>query len=85
MTTPNPYAVPTNFTVQLKPCCGEVLLGEQCDCDAFAAEAARMFERPLTLHTGPAAPDAAPSTTYPTSILYLPAGNGLLKRAETPR
>ncbi|MCX4470495.1 hypothetical protein OOK41_09265 [Micromonospora sp. NBC_01655] len=25
------------FTVQLKPCCGEVLLGEYCDCAEFAA------------------------------------------------
>ncbi|MCX4474845.1 hypothetical protein OOK41_31795 [Micromonospora sp. NBC_01655] len=25
------------FTVQLKPCCGDVLLGEYCDCAEFAA------------------------------------------------
>ncbi len=68
----------------LKPCRCGVLAGEECDCLQFAASAERLFrEQPLTLRTSGPAADAGPSTTYPTSILYVPAGNGLLKRAET--
>lgn len=36
-------------TVTYAPCRCGVLLGEECDCQAFAAEAADVFKRPLFL------------------------------------
>lgn len=48
----------------MKPCGCGVLLGEECDCAAFAASAARVFaERPLVLRTSPADPAARTAPT----------------------
>lgn len=67
--------------IPLKPCGCGVLAGEVCDCLTFAAEADRLFaERPITLPTGH---PAEPSTSHPTPLVLVPAGNGLLKRSET--
>lgn len=37
---------PEHSTVPVKRCCG-VLLGDECDCQAFAAEARGVFARPI--------------------------------------
>lgn len=44
--TAPPPAEPASPTVRVKTCCG-VLVGEQCDCRLFAAEARGVFARPI--------------------------------------
>lgn len=45
---PNPNPLPNPpCVVPLKPCCEEVLLGEECSCAEFAAQLAVAFARPI--------------------------------------
>jgi hypothetical protein len=46
LTTTRAPEVDTPLTVVIKTCCG-VLVGEECDCAAFAAEARGVFARPI--------------------------------------
>ncbi|MDP9799375.1 hypothetical protein J2S43_007887 [Catenuloplanes nepalensis] len=41
----------TVFEIPLKPCCGEVFLGEECDCAVIAAEAAAAWRQPIIVRS----------------------------------
>jgi hypothetical protein len=63
-------------TIPVKECCG-VLVGDVCDCAAFAAQAAALFTTPLVLRTG-SHRAAGPSTSYPTPTVFANVGGRLV-------
>ncbi|MET0492897.1 MAG: hypothetical protein ABW000_07165 [Actinoplanes sp.] len=77
--------IPSRFFIPMKPCGCGVLLGEECDCAAFAAEAAELAQRPIFMRTTarPGA-DSAPSTSYPKPQILRNIG-GRLRRVEDPK
>ncbi len=81
--TPSRYAVPSRFTVQLRPCCG-ALPGDVCDCAQFAADATRLFDNPLILPAAGAAQASERSSAYPTALVLVNVGGRLRPAKDIP-